>query len=345
MGRHYTRAIGFNPVFAFVGRNGVALNSLLRPGNQKDSSGLEGFLQETLVLLPPALRPRLLARFDSGFYSRRNITTLLNEGVDFVVKARLCDALRTAVTEELEAGRIDVDLMPYGADVYGEFSYRPEGWPQPLRYCFCLQIEEKEQDGQMLLLPRRQDLILVTTLPAEEATARQMFEAYRRRGRAEQFIKELKGPLNLEQLPTQSFRANEVLLGRTHRLQSDAAAGSQLGRLATQARQEGKSRRDRAEHRPPQPRHSQGKTALLRRHDRPPCPEGGSQGRRPVAGNHPAQPNPGADPKPAAPTRNTVGLTTGRGPIQRAEHSNRRRRASKISENPRSAVKSRPATL
>lgn len=212
MGRHYTGVLGFNPVFAFVGRNGVALNSLLRPGNQKDSSGLEDFLQETLELLPPALRPRLLARFDSGFYSRRNITTLLSHETDFVVKARLCDALRTTVTEELEAGRIDVEPMPYGADVYGEFTYRPEGWPQPLRYCFCLQIEEKEQDGQMLLLPRRQDLILATTLTTEEATARQVFEAYRRRGRAEQFIKELKGPLNLEQLPTQSFRANEVLL-------------------------------------------------------------------------------------------------------------------------------------
>jgi len=212
MGRHYTGALGFNPVFAFVGRNGVALNSLLRPGNQKDSSGLGDFLQETLELLPAALRPRLLARFDSGFYSRRNITTLLRHETDFVVKARLCDALRTAVTEELEAGRIVVEPMPYGADVYGEFRYQPEGWPQPLRYCFCLQIEEKEQDGQLLLIPKRQDLILATTLTAEEATARQVFEAYRRRGRAEQFIKELKGPLNLEQLPTQSFRANEVLL-------------------------------------------------------------------------------------------------------------------------------------
>ena len=212
MGRHYTGALGFNPVFAFIGRNGVALNSLLRPGNQKDSSGLEDFLKETVELLPPVLRSRLLARFDSGFYGRQNVTTLLNYEIDFIVKARLCDALRTAVTEELEAQRVSVEPMPYGADMYGEFTYQPAGWPKPLRYCFCLQIEEKEQDGQMLLIPRRQDLILATTLSGEEATAQQVFEAYRRRGRAEQFIKELKGPLNLEQLPTQSFRANEALL-------------------------------------------------------------------------------------------------------------------------------------
>lgn len=212
MGRHHTGAMGFNPVFSFLGRNGVTINSLLRPGNQKDSNGLEEFLQETLELLPSDLRPRLLARFDSGFYSRNNIKTLVDHETDFIVKARLCDTLRTMVTEELEAGRIDVEPMQYGADVYGEFRYQPKGWPKPLRYCFCLQIEEKEQDGQMLLLPRRQDLILATTLSAEEATAQQVFEAYRRRGRAEQFIKELKGPLNLEQLPTQSFRANEVLL-------------------------------------------------------------------------------------------------------------------------------------
>jgi len=212
MGRHHTGTLGFNPVFAFVGRNGVALNSLLRPGNQKDSGGLEAFLEETLELLPTGLRPRLLARFDSGFYSRQNMTSLLSAQVDFIVKARLCDALRTAVTQELEAERLVVEPMPYGSDLYGEFSYQPKGWPRPLRYCFCLQIEEKEQNGQMLLLPRRKDLILATTLGAEEATAQQVFEAYRRRGRAEQFIKELKGPLNLEQLPTQSFRANEVLL-------------------------------------------------------------------------------------------------------------------------------------
>lgn len=212
MGRHYSGTMGFNPVFAFVGRNGFALNSLLRPGNNKDSSGLEAFLKETLSLLPQPLRHRLVARFDSGFYSQQNMTTLHREGIDFIVKARLCDALRTAVTETLEAGRTTVAPTSYGGDVYGEFTYQPKGWPQPLRYCFCLQIEEKEQNGQLLLIPRRQDLIVATTLGAEEATAQQVFEGYRRRGRAEQFIKELKGPLNLEQLPTQSFRANEVML-------------------------------------------------------------------------------------------------------------------------------------
>lgn len=212
MGRHYSGVMGFNPVFAFVGRNGFALNGLLRPGNSKDSSALEPFLKETLSLVPRPLRQRLLARFDSGFYSRQNVETLMSEQIDFIVKARLCDALRTAVTEELEAGRTTVEPTSYGGDVYGEFTYRPKGWPQPLRYCFCLQIEEKEHSGQMLLIPRRQDLIVATTLGAEEATAQQVFEGYRRRGRAEQFIKELKGPLNLEQLPTQSFRANEVML-------------------------------------------------------------------------------------------------------------------------------------
>lgn len=212
MGRHYSGTMGFNPVFAFVGRNGFALNSLLRPGNNKDSNGLEPFLNETLSLLPQSLRHRLVARFDSGFYSQQNMTTLHREQIDFIVKARLCDTLRTTVTEELEAGRTTVAPTSYGGDVYGEFTYQPKGWPQPLRYCFCLQIEEKEQNGQLLLIPRRQDLIVATTLGAEEATAQQVFEGYRRRGRAEQFIKELKGPLNLEQLPTQSFRANEVML-------------------------------------------------------------------------------------------------------------------------------------
>jgi hypothetical protein len=138
--------------------------------------------------------------------------TLHSEKIDFIVKARMCDALRTAVTQELEAGRTTVVPTSFGDDVYGEFTCRPKGWLQSLRYCCCLQIEEKEQDGQMLLIARRQDLIVATTLGAEEAKAQQIFEGYRRRGRSEQFIKELKGRLNLEQLPTPSFRANEAML-------------------------------------------------------------------------------------------------------------------------------------
>lgn len=190
----------------------MALNSLLRAGNQKDSSGLDDFLRQTLELLPPDLRSRILGRFDSGFYSYANVKELLAAGIAFIIKARLCDALRTAVTEEIEAGRVITEPTAYGVDLYGEFSYQPQGWPCPLRYCFCLQIEEKEENGQLLLTPKRQDLILTTALSAQEATPIQVFEAYRRRGRAEQFIKELKGPLNLEQLPAQSFRANVVLL-------------------------------------------------------------------------------------------------------------------------------------
>jgi hypothetical protein len=176
MGRHYSGTMGFNPVFAFVGRNGLALNSLLRPGNNKDSSGLEPFLNETLSLLPQPLRRRLVVRFDSGFYSQQNMITLHSEKIDFIVKARMCDALRTAVIQELEAGRTTVVPTSFGDDVYGEFTCRPKGWLQSLRYCCCLQIEEKEQDGQILLIARRQDLIVATTLGAEEAKAQQIFE-------------------------------------------------------------------------------------------------------------------------------------------------------------------------
>lgn len=76
MGRHYSGTMRFNPVFAFVGGNGFALNSVLRPGNNKDSSGLEPFLKETLSLLPRSLRSRLVARFDTGFYSESTNTIL-----------------------------------------------------------------------------------------------------------------------------------------------------------------------------------------------------------------------------------------------------------------------------
>ncbi len=63
-----------------------------------------------------------------------------------------------------------------------------------------------------MLIPKRKDLILATNLPAEQFSPEKVFENYRLRGRSEQFIKELKGPLNLEQLPALSHRANEVML-------------------------------------------------------------------------------------------------------------------------------------
>lgn len=213
LGCHYSGTMGFNPTFAFWGRNGFALNSILRSGNSKDTSGLKPFLQETLALIPEPFREQSLARLDSGFYARENVEALLKvPGLSFVVKARLCDALRNGVTEALEAEQMTVEPTAYGADCYGEFTYQPKGWPQPLRYVFCLQIEEKEENGQMMLIPKRKDLILATNLPAEEYPPEKVFENYRLRGRCEQFIKELKGPLNLEQLPALSFRANEVIL-------------------------------------------------------------------------------------------------------------------------------------
>ncbi len=86
MGRHYTGAMGFNPTFAFWGRNGFALNSVLRPGNSKDMSGLKPFLEETLSLIPEPLLEQALVRLDSGFYAKENVEVLLQvPNLSFVV--------------------------------------------------------------------------------------------------------------------------------------------------------------------------------------------------------------------------------------------------------------------
>lgn len=208
----YDGRLCYTPAFAFLGRERYVLHHQLQAGREKVVETIDAFLKSCFDRLPDGIdRKSILARFDSGLYSGKTVASCEEAGVWYLVKARSSAPLDAHIGEELQADRAEIVPKPWGGEFYGEFAYAPKEWGDPRRFVFCAQIKTQEENGQQLLIEDVRYQVLVTNLPAS-GTPRAAFDLYRRRGAAEEPIKEIKHDLDLEQLPSQSFRVNEVFL-------------------------------------------------------------------------------------------------------------------------------------
>jgi hypothetical protein len=208
----YNGKLCYSPVFAFFGLERFCIHHRLAPGREKAVERIDEFVDETIAFVPEKIaRNQVLARLDSGFYSRKTVESCQKAGIHYIVKARLSTVLEERTSAELESERFGVELRQWGGEFYGEFEYEPQGWKNPRRFVFCTQVKTHEDNGQRLLFPRARHQVLVTSLDRSIAPEA-VFRLYRRRGAVEEPIKEIKHDLDLEQLPSQHFGSNEVVL-------------------------------------------------------------------------------------------------------------------------------------
>jgi hypothetical protein len=201
----YDGTFGYQPLFMFIGRQGYALDGHLRPGNQNGVDQADWDIEKAFDRLPESVQAlKLLYRFDAGFYAWDVVRTIRLLGKDLLIKAKLTAPLLAAI-DALPASAWTPTGTPTDCPTsFAELTYQPEGWDTSMRYVVRREIRRADT-----LLPETHTFAYVTTLNhAPEA----IDAGYRRRGMAENFIKELKHDLDLEGLPSGDFQTNQAFL-------------------------------------------------------------------------------------------------------------------------------------
>jgi len=200
----YNGEFGYQPLFGFIGRQGYCMDVSLRAGNHNGVVGTADELEKAFDRLPEAVAEQpLLFRFDAGFYSHDIVETIHALKKDFLIKAKLTAPLKRAI-DALPEQAWTPDPSAGVDTAHAEFRYQPSGWKREER--FVVRREIHYGDG---LFPETRYFAFVTSLERE---AGEVDACYRRRGQAENFIKEMQYDLGLECLPSGKFATNKAFL-------------------------------------------------------------------------------------------------------------------------------------
>jgi len=202
----YKKVRGYQPLLGYLAENGVCLTHEFREGNVSPGVGHLAFYRACKARLPVGKR---LARYraDSASYQAELINTLET------------DRVRWAITADQ-----DVAVKAVIAGV------PPEAWQEPEQGCgyqvaeavhtmnqtkaaFRLSIKREERPQPDLFDAAATPYayhVVASNWPAEEKTAHEVLGWHNQRGQAENFHKELKNGLGMEQMPCGESGANAV---------------------------------------------------------------------------------------------------------------------------------------
>jgi hypothetical protein len=197
---HKRGARSYHPLLCFEYHSRDFWHGLLRPGNVYTSSGAPQFLKECLGKVPPGIY-RIRLRADSGFFDHKFIEPLDQEGIGYVIVAKMTRPIRNKVGT-LRYYRFKKN---WGA---AEFFYKPFRWKKPHRFVVIRRpLPEKDSEQLTLFTLKRYSYqVFVTNLPLR---AEEIWYFYRRRASIEVIIRELKENYALAKIPTNSFQANQ----------------------------------------------------------------------------------------------------------------------------------------
>jgi hypothetical protein len=200
----------YHPLLAFVAETRMVANFWLRPGNANTANNAQAFLEATLHNL--GAKTVGLFRADSGFYSEEILGCLEGRKIDYIVSAKLTQALQGAMQREAVWWALETGLE------LSEISYQAQGWAQPRRLVLVRQsVKRKNAPGKTLSLfaddPdlsgwRYGAMVTSLSLPALE-----IWRSYRGRADCENRIKELKADFGLDSFALNDFWATEAALG------------------------------------------------------------------------------------------------------------------------------------
>jgi DNA-directed RNA polymerase subunit N (RpoN/RPB10) len=204
-----------HPLFAFVNDIRMVVNCWNRSGNTSSSNNCIHFLEETFAILKS--KKVGLFRADSGFCSESILKFIEDKQVAYVMSCKLYANLQSTIYNIQKWQAIGLGLW------ISEIEFRQGGWSKPRRIIVIKQLEEvrKKTTGKKLTsLFKQEDLdkdkvyktryhAIVTneTLPVTE-----IWEQYKRRGDAENRIKELKEDFGVEGFCMNDFCATETAM-------------------------------------------------------------------------------------------------------------------------------------
>jgi hypothetical protein len=204
--RRHWRA-SYAPLLSSEGRSGLSLGLELRAGNVHSSVGAGEFLDPILRKLPSSIAAsRTRLRLDGGFYDRKIILPLENQGFGYVTVARMYPPLK----HEMLAARYFEFAHGWEA---AEFAYTPLHWKQEHRFVAVRRpVSVEPEEIQLRLFTFKKytyHRVVVTNL---DLTPPAVWRFYCERGFQELLLRELKGSYAMSKIPTRSFGANAAYL-------------------------------------------------------------------------------------------------------------------------------------
>lgn len=197
-----------HPIIAFVAEMKMVANFWLRPGNTGSSNNIIAFLEETFQIL--SNKKVGLFRADSGFYQNTVMEWLEKRAVDYVIAIKMYPNLKDVMKESIK-------WVEHAKGIYiGEFMYQGEKWNAARRITVVKQhIEIRPQAPGKLLFPDDQvyqNYRYTAYVTNTKLSAPLVWELYRKRGDAENRIKELEYDFGADNFCMQDFYATEAAL-------------------------------------------------------------------------------------------------------------------------------------
>ncbi len=205
--RTYHGYDGYAPIFAFLGVEGYAVHTALRPGRDHSQKGTPGFLRESIGYARTVTGRPLLVRLDAGFDSRENILICREKGVEFIIKRNLRGESEAVWLEW--AKRHGTMREPRPGKRVWRGALTGDAGGDPVRMVVEVAERTTRADGQVLLLPEVEVQAWWTSLPDDPDT---VIRLYQEHGTMEQFHSEIKTDLDLERLPSGKLATNNLVL-------------------------------------------------------------------------------------------------------------------------------------
>jgi hypothetical protein len=201
---------GYQPIVAYIGKEGYIVDCELRPGSWHCQKGMPAFIKNLISRLRMMLpNRRFLFRLDSGNDALETIDPLISAG-----NGCYCIIKRNKRRESDEKwlkrakwqGKLTVPRK--GKKVWvGRIKLNPH---KETMYCIYKVIERKiDSSGNRFLIPEIEVSSWWTNLSCD---AEEVISLYADHATSEQFHSELKHDLGIERLPSGKFAVNKILL-------------------------------------------------------------------------------------------------------------------------------------
>ena len=201
-----------HPLMAFVADVRMTVNFYLRSGNAYTTNNFYNFLENTFERLEG--KTIGLLRADSGFYDKKIFEYLENrlKPVNYIIAAKFYRPLKLAIAREKTYLRLD------DAIEISDTMYQSPDWENPRRMIIARQEinTRPKATGKQLRLFGEEEVYkdyryscFITNL---RLSAKMIWDAYRNRADAENWIKELKEDFGADSFNVEDFFATESAL-------------------------------------------------------------------------------------------------------------------------------------
>jgi hypothetical protein len=193
----------YHPLLCFEAHLQEFWHGSLRPGSAGASTGARPFIKVCLAKVPSSIaRSRIRFRADSGFFGKKVVELLDQEGCGYAIVARLYSTIKA------RALRCRFQKLKNGWET-GEFQYQPHHWKIPHRFIVVRRpIPEDPVEAKQLTLfkyKRYAYHVLVTNLKTHPW---RVWRFYAQRATIEKNVRELLYDYPLGKIPTEDWVAN-----------------------------------------------------------------------------------------------------------------------------------------